>query len=259
MIIDPHAILRFSKENNAKLKAMQSRADLPIKVTGIGTTSLPAGHSCPDAVECLSKVIKTPEGRLKIQDGPEMEFRCFEATMEVYQTNIYNRNMANFAMLRATKNDISKMVEIINAGIQKDLPRSVNVVRPHIGGDFFNKNYLLAWYEVARLNPSIYFYAYTKSLRFWTETIDQVPANFNLTASYGGRYDHLIEQFGLKSARVVFSEAEAAALGLEIDHDDTLAAFGTKSFALLLHATQPAGSKAAAALKQIRAEKEAKI
>ena len=158
-------------------------------------------------------------------------------------------------MLREAKNDISKMVEIINAGIQRDLPRAVNLVRPHIGGDFFSKNYLLAWYEVARLNPSIHFYAYTKSLRFWTETIDQVPANFELTASYGGRYDHLIEQFGLKSARVVFSEAEAAALGLEIDHDDSLAAFGTKPFALLLHAAQPSGSRAAEALKKIKAGK----
>ena len=247
--------MKFSKASNEKLQAMQSRDDLPIKVTGIGTTSLPAGHSCPDALECMAKVIKTPEGRLKIQDGAEMEFRCFEATMEARRTNIYNRNWHNFTMLSETKNDIAKMVEIINAGIQRDLPRAVNLVRPHIGGDFFSKNYLLAWYEVARLNPSIHFYAYTKSLRFWTETIDQVPANFELTASYGGRYDHLIEQYGLKYSKVVFSEEEAADLGLEIDHDDSLAAFGKKPFALLLHAQQPAGSKAAEALKKIKAGK----
>jgi hypothetical protein len=246
--------MKFSKASNTKLQEMQNRDDLPIKVTGIGTTSLPAGYSCPDALECLAKVIKTPEGRLKIQDGPEMEFRCFEATMEVYKTAIYNRNWHNFTILRETKNDIAKMVEIINAGIQ-ELPRSVNLIRIHIGGDFYSKNYLLAWYEVARLNSSIHFYAYSKSLRFWTETIDQVPANFELTASYGGRYDHLIEQYGLKYSQVVFSEDEAAELGLKIDHDDSLAAFGKKPFALLLHSTQPAGSKAAAALKQIRAGK----
>ena len=48
--------------------------------------------------------------------------------------------------------------------------------------------------------------------------------NFVLTASYGGRDDHMIDEFNLRSAKVVFSEAEAAELGLEIDHDDSHAA-----------------------------------
>jgi hypothetical protein len=39
------------------------------------------------------------------------------------------------------------------------------------------------------------------------------------TASRGGRDDHLIEEHSLRSARVVYSEAEADALGLEIDHE----------------------------------------
>ena len=33
--------------------------------------------------------------------------------------------------------------------------------------------------------------------------------NFVLTASYGGRDDHMIDEFNLRSAKVVFSEAEA--------------------------------------------------
>ena len=39
---------------------------------------------------------------------------------------------------------------------------------------------------------------------------------------------------------------------LEIDHDDTHALFGDKSFALLLHGTQPTGSEANRALKLLR-------
>lgn len=249
--------MKFSQAKNEKLESMKSRDDLPIKVTGIGTTSLPAGFSCPDAKDCLAKVIMNELGKRQIHDGPDMEFRCFEATMEAYQPNIYQRNWDNFTMLRDCKNDISKMAEIINAGIQ-NLPRIVNLVRPHIGGDFFSKNYLLAWYQVARNNPGIYFYAYTKSLRFWVATMHLKPDNMELTASIGGRYDNLIEEYNLKSARVVFSEAEAAELGLEIDHDDSLAAFGTESFALELHATQPAGTPAAAAWKEIRQAKQAK-
>jgi hypothetical protein len=60
-----------------------------------------------------------------------------------------------------------------------------------------------------------------------------------LQASYGGKHDHLIEQHGLKSARVVWSKEDADALGLEIDTDDRLAAYGTASFALLENFSKP--------------------
>ena len=61
----------------------------------------------------------------------------------------------------------------------------------------------------------------------------------------------------MRSALVVYSEAEAAALGLQIDHDDSLAAFGSESFALLLHGTQAKGTEASEALKLINREKKA--
>ena len=57
---------------------------------------------------------------------------------------------------------------------------------------------------------------------------------------------------GWKEALVVYSEQEAIDKGLEIDHDDTHAAFGKKNFALLLHGVQPKGSAAGEALKQIK-------
>ncbi len=84
--------------------------------------------------------------------------------------------------------------------------------------------------------------------------IDQVD-NFILTASYGGRDDELIDQHGLRSAKVVFSETEAEELGLEIDHDDSHAArpsVKNLDFALLVHGTQPKGSEASEALKALK-------
>jgi hypothetical protein len=79
--------------------------------------------------------------------------------------------------------------------------------------------------------------------------------NFVLTASYGGSDDYLIDELGLRSAKVVFSEAEAEKLGLEIDHDDSHAARPStrnQDFALLIHGTQPVGSEAAEALKLLK-------
>jgi hypothetical protein len=76
-----------------------------------------------------------------------------------------------------------------------------------------------------------------------------------MTASRGGRLDHLIDQHNLREAKVVFSEAEAEALGYDIDHDDSHAAIPSlrdQSFALLIHGQQPAGSDASAAIKELK-------
>ena len=128
-----------------------------------------------------------------------------------------------------------KMVDIIN----QSLPTNAGIVRIHVAGDFFSQQYMEAWYTVALLNPKILFYAYTKSLRYWLN-IREFPVlhNFVLTASYGGTHDHLIDEFNLRSTKVVFSEAEAEELGLAIDHDDSHAAkpsLRDNSFALLIH------------------------
>ena len=52
----------------------------------------------------------------------------------------------------------------------------------------------------------------------------------------------------VKSVKVFFSQDEADALGLEIDHTDDLAISGADDFALLIHGSQPAGSAASKAL-----------
>ena len=152
--------------------------------------------------------------------------------------------------------DPNEIADILNEA-WRDVPRRVNLIRVHVSGDFFNLAYLRGWYEFARRNPSVQLYAYTKSLRFVVATLNECPNNFRIIASRGGRSDELIDQHGLREARVVYSEAEAEALGLEIDHDDSLAAFGSDSFALLIHGTQAKGTKAAEALKLINREKRA--
>ena len=135
--------------------------------------------------------------------------------------------------------------------ICESLPKE-NIVRVHVGGDFFSLAYFDAWLETARRNPTKLFYAYTKSLNFWVARLDAIPSNFKLNASRGGRNDELIDAHGLKSAEVVFSESEAEAKGLEIDHDDSHAFTQEKSFALLLHGQQASGSNASVALKELK-------
>ena len=80
-----------------------------------------------------------------------------------------------------------------------------------------------------------------------------------MVASYGGQYDYLINQgYFTKYSKVVFSEAEAKRLGLEIDKDDSLC-FGDKPFALLLHGLQEKNTASAIALREIKRNKKLAI
>lgn len=247
--------VRFSTAKNEKIDAMNARDDIPFNIGGIATFSLSPGVSCPDALECLAKVYETEEGKAYVVDGKHAEFRCFAATMAARQTSIRHAWQRNFEALRQVS-DPNEIADILEEA-WRDVPRRVNLIRVHVSGDFFNLAYLRGWYEFARRNPSVHLYAYTKSLRFVVATLGECPNNFRIIASRGGRSDQLIDQHGLREARVVYSEAEAEALGLEIDHDDSLAAFGSGNFALLIHGTQARGTKAAEALKLINREKRA--
>ena len=130
------------------------------------------------------------------------------------------------------------------------IPKKATVIRVHVAGDFFNQAYFNAWMQVARNRPDIIFYAYTKSIGFWINQLGNIPSNFKLNASYGGKQDNLIEQYNLKYAKVVFSVEQAG--NLKIDHDDTSAYMRDESFCLLIHNTQPKGSEASKALSVLK-------
>ena len=246
-------MLKFSKAN-AKTQALANDAELAEYLTDkrkIYSLDLLSGYSCPYAEKCLSKAVVQDNGKRKIKDGKHTEFRCFSASQEVQYTNVYNSRKHNFDLLR--KENHEGMVKLINGS----LPENAGIVRIHVAGDFFSLPYMHAWYVVALMNPNTLFYAYTKSTSWWVGGINEFPIlhNFVLTASMGGTQDHVTENYGLRKAVVVFSEAEAAELGLEIDHDDSHAAkpsLRNQDFALLIHGTQPAGSKAAQALKELK-------
>lgn len=209
----------------------------------IHTFSLPAGHTCPGAFACMAKADRKTG---KITDGPDQQFRCFAASAEAIYPSTRNSRWRNLELLRKARTR-GAMAELINAS----LPENATIVRVHVSGDFYNEEYFMAWMAVGHARPHVKFYAYTKSLPLWKKLIEWVPDNFVLTASLGGKFDNYA--VGLKTARVVFSEEEAAALAIEIDHDDTHAYEGKDDFALLLHGSQPKGSKASAHLQKLRA------
>lgn len=250
-------MLKYSKANT-KLRKLNKVRALKKYLTGkrkVYSFDILSGWSCPAAKDCLSKAIEV-DGRRKIQDGKHTQFRCFSASQEAQYPDTYNKRKANFDAVKACKNT-DEMVDLLS----ENLPEDAGIVRWHVSGDLFNEMYFRALIRVAANNPTVLFYAYTKQLRLWVKLADRMPENLVMTASRGGKHDALIDQHGLREARVVFSHDEAKRLGLDIDSDDSHAArpdLRDQSFALLIHASQPKGSRAAAALQVLKGREKSR-
>ena len=240
--------LKFG-DPNAKLKKLAKKLKLKLK-----TFSLPSGWTCPGAKECHSRADRETG---KIKDGKHTEFRCFQASAEAVYPSLRKAVWHNMDLIDAILKDhkIENKWYAIAELICDSLPKA-DIYRVHVGGDYFNYNYLVAWSQVAKRFPDRIFYSYTKSVHLW-EKLHGLAPNLILTASRGGHFDSKIEENAFKCAEVVFSEQEAIDKGLEIDHDDEHAAFGKSSFALLLHGVQPKGSRASKALSEIKRKAKA--
>ena len=272
--IDPKKgeLLSFGN-GNSKLKALREAAsaklEIPAARVRILTLTLPAGWSCPGASECLAFADPVTG---KVWDGPELKFRCFEASAERYE-NVRQQNWHNFNLLRSRRSRYhiaDLIIDSLEEATVKFKDDDVVIVRIHVGGDFYSKAYLEGWaialraiqqhhwaYRSLRRLNQVIGYAYTKSIHHLAKLSDEqvsLPDNFVITASEGGKFDHLIQTLkGLKTAKVVFSPEQAQSEGLEIDHDDSHAVFGKESFGLLIHGTQPKGSQSAKALSSLKA------
>jgi hypothetical protein len=245
--------LKFSREkDNAKLDKMKEW--LPMDKPIVYTISLLSGFTCPSADECRTFAITDRKtGRRKVLDGKGAKFRCFSAIQEAQYPGVYNQREYNMDLLTSRwvkdryKENVIEMTDLI----KNSIPRPADIIRVHVGGDFFKKEYMEAWFHAAKMNKDIQFYAYTKSVKWMQELEHLRPNNFSMNASRGGRQDYIIDEFGMKSAEVVYHPSETT---LPIDHNERYAIEDKGSFALLLHGTQKSGSEASKAL--IRMNKE---
>ena len=65
-------------------------------------------------------------------------------------------------------------------------------VRIHDSGDFFTEQYFLLWLDIAKENPHVFFYAYTKEVAMVKKR--ELPDNFVIIFSMGGTQDHLVDK-----------------------------------------------------------------
>jgi len=175
--------------------------------------NLPTGTTCPFAMECKVTVDRET-GKFDIHRG---QYKCYAAGPERFP-GVREHRWKNFEYVK-------------NKGIP-EIPKGCNAIRIHASGDFFNQVYFDMWVEVARQNPNVELWAYTKSLNYWIKRLGEIPDNLVLTASRGGKLDFLIDEYGLKNV-TIFPNRFDVPEGLPIDTNDDWARKPNVNFALI--------------------------
>jgi hypothetical protein len=120
----------------------------------------------------------------------------------------------------------SKQDNFVDVMCQELIKLRVGAVRVHDSGDYYEESYLDKWIEIAKKNPSIIFYSYTKSIDFFKSDVNTwkkiLPSNMVITFSYGGKHDNLINRKTDKHALVFQSLEQLLEHGYEntSDYDD---------------------------------------
>lgn len=113
---------------------------------------------------------------------------------------------------------------------------NVKTLRIHVAGDMFSQEYLDAWKEIMRRNPSIKGYYYTKSIHLDHET--NRPDNLTYVQSVGGQMDGSINM-NRPHSRIFTTEYALRKAGYANgSHTDRHAMAGTVKIGLAYHGTR---------------------
>lgn len=81
-------------------------------------------------------------------------------------------------------------VQLMNQDI-KD--KKAEYVRIHDSGDYYSKEYLLKWFQIAVDNPLVRFYSYTNNITM-IKNLKSIPINFDFIFSDSGKQSKFINQ-----------------------------------------------------------------
>lgn len=201
---------------NGNSKLVKTAKEFGVKIFNF---SIPAGNdkksgkiTCPFAGSCL-KLCYAKKGMYRFGNVERALSKRYEASKE-----------ADF--VERISNELKK----VKKGIQV-------YVRIHDSGDFYSPVYFAKWLEIARLNPSVRFYAYTKSHSFIRGI--QLPENVDLIFSLGSKNDELIDVENERHSQIFKTADEMAAAGYTdasyLDLNATKWFTANKKIGLLIH------------------------
>ena len=187
---------KLLSNSNSKLKADD--------ILGFG---LPPVKTCPGADACL-----------KFCYGCKGMYKIFGKSI----------SRAQNIRLEATRNALT-FIQTISSQLQS-MRKKPTAVRIHDTGDFYSQEYLNAWVVIARWNPNVLFYAYTKSLHL---DFSDRPANLKIIGSVGGKWDTKLTSMWVKGeidsiARIFELGETMPATHVNVSDSDARAVFAVK-------------------------------
>jgi len=185
---------------NSKLKKTSKHFNKRVFNFGIPAYKSKSGKViCPLAGECVKYCYAQKGAYIWSNVSPAFEKRL-QATM---------------------KNDF---VDVMIKEIKK---KKAEYVRVHDSGDYYSKEYLLKWFEIAERMPHIKFYSYTNNVN-QIKSIKNIPSNYDFIFSDGGKQKRLIDKIKDRHSKVFKSVKELIKAGYKDAHDYDL--YATKWF-----------------------------
>jgi hypothetical protein len=170
---------------NGNTKLQKTAKEFNVRIFNF---SIPAGNdkksgkiTCPFAGSCL-KLCYAKRGMYRFGNVERALTKRYEASKE------------------------DNFVQTITDELAKVKKDKQTYVRIHDSGDFYSPAYFAKWLEIARLNPSVRFYAYTKSHSFIRGI--ELPENFDLIFSLGSKNDEFIDQAKERHSKIFYSSEE---------------------------------------------------
>lgn len=131
--------------------------------------------------------------------------------------------------------DATKTDEFIGRMIDEVRRSKADTIRIHDAGDFYDREYLGKWLKVMDAMPDVRFYAYTKMVEMFKHT-HNLPDNFTVIYSYGGKQDHMIDPSQDRHSQVFTDEASLIKAGyINASNDDMLALTPNHRVGLVYH------------------------
>jgi hypothetical protein len=175
----------------------------------IHTFNLPAVDACPGAGKCKEFCYAT-QGRYIFANVAKPREDNFKALKEIIRSG------------KPDSDVVSEISQLLRVSIEQTFKKRLkkrnvrNIIRIHDSGDFFHRNYFLAWCKVLtdmkQEGLEIEAYAYTKSLRIIRALLETKPENMHVIFSVGGLWDNEIEE-SLPHSRVFINEEELIKAG----------------------------------------------
>lgn len=161
------------------VKYLLTNGNRELRADGIFTWTLPA----------LAAKLSTGKNMLVCPSAGVCAQLCYARSGTYNFSNVKKAHVRN---LESIVNDPEGWKAELTNELKAKRYQGGKSVRIHDSGDFFTEQYFLLWLDIAKENPHVFFYAYTKEVAMVKK--HELPDNFVIIFSMGGTQDHLVDK-----------------------------------------------------------------